>query len=836
MLTRACNFSVSRISTLLKLEFVRISLILSVLILIFFSGPLLNVSKTYYSPADMLQGTPVFAVEGERRYPHNSVLGDDIYAYLPWIEFSWRSLKQGEMPLWNPYNAGGRPLLANMQSSIFYPSQWPSFILGQRLGLLARCMLHLYLAGLFSYYFFRSLKVRMAAGLIGAISFMFAGMMVVWLYNELSATFLLFPLLLMVIERRLNRTSSNLRFVIELSLAVMLQIFGGHPETIYLSVSLATLYLIYRLATDKANWSGWTKKLQILGLYVGGGLWGILLGAIQLFPFVEYLLNSASLASRSSLKAGALLPPQYLLSFVLPDPFGNPAFGSKLDFAKPNYSEVSGSYVGPTILFMAICSLWVARRRPLVWFFWAVNVTIVQLVYQIGPLHELFIQLQPVTIFYSRLMGYAGFFLITLMVFTLDGLLSQNWLLKLKLTRPAGLVAGAGGLFLLGLILLFWWFSNAKLVPFEQIKVNNFESRDFLIITGLFIISVIGLVWLIRIPKYGLLGVLVLGFAVFGQLAFFGSNYRAAIPQNLFFPETGIVKELKQTGGRVAPAGTPGLLPAEANVWYGIEQVNGYDSLEVRWFEQLRQASVERWPEWDNFVPLNLFNIKQVIASSADQKFQANRSGCCDQLIPTFKQRGINIYRNQNYLPTYRMVYQSANEPEPQALRNLLDGQINPLEKLVFVEGEAPSAIFEGPGPYNPVAVEVLSKTSNHVNLQVHNPQPGYLYVDQTYFPGWEARINGQSARLYRANIAFTALPLDQGDFKIELNYNPLSFRLGLFLTIGGGLITFLVAFLQLIRKFQIKPSSSKGNGPAKSLPGQNPAPGKPGSTYPSGV
>src|ERR1700726_4558619 len=35
--------------------------------------------------------------------------------------FTALELRQGRMPLWNPYNASGEPWLANPQTGVFYP-------------------------------------------------------------------------------------------------------------------------------------------------------------------------------------------------------------------------------------------------------------------------------------------------------------------------------------------------------------------------------------------------------------------------------------------------------------------------------------------------------------------------------------------------------------------------------------------------------------------------------------------------------------------------------------------------------------------------------------------
>lgn len=783
---------------LFEREIIVVNLVIIGLALVFLKGPLLGFANSYFSPADMLQGSPVFAVNNASRFPHNNVLGDDIYTYLPWIEFSWRSFRQGILPLWNPYNGAGQPLMANMQSSIFFPSQWPGLFFGERIGLLARCFIHLYLAGLFAYYYFRSLKVWSGAALVGAVAFMFGGMMVVWLYNEVSATFLLFPLLLLVIERHLNRVTSSLRFMAELGLAVMLQIFGGHPETIFLSIGLATVYLVYRIATDNVYSAGrkWKEKIKLLGLYIAGGVWGIILGAVQLFPFVEYLSNSAALVARSNLKPSLLLAPQYLLSFIFPNPFGNPTFGTKLDFTRPNYSEVSSSYIGLSVFFLAVCALWIARRNPLIRFLWLLNLVIIQLVYNIGPLQGLIVGLVPVNVMYTRLMGYAGFFLVTLMVLTLDGLYHniQQAKTKARMRQQIKRVVVPGGIFLLFLTLGFWWFSNSNLVPFDKIKVSNFEIQNFLIMVGLFVVSLIGLLLLGRNPGLNKYGVIIIGLAIYGQLTFTGSNYRSTVPDALFYPNTSVTSDLQKMGGRIATASSPGLLPAEANIWYDLEQINSYDSLGVRWFDELRQASVSRWPDWNNAVPLNLFNVKQVLAQSSDPSFQSSTAKDCPQLKRASKYPGVNIYNNLAYQPPYRLIYHSVSEPEGQAVKNLVDGKINPLDTTVFIEGETPPDLLNNIPPLIVPMVKVVSKTSNEVNLQVDNPQPGYLYIDQTYFPGWEARVNGETARLYRANVAFTALPVKAGALNIRLTYNPFSFRLGTCLTLLGLMLLSLYA------------------------------------------
>ena len=78
--------------------------------------------------------------------------------------------------------------------------------------------------------------------------------------------------------------------------------------------------------------------------------------------------------------------------------------------------------------------------------------------------------------------------------------------------------------------------------------------------------------------------------------------------------------------------------------------------------------------------------------------------------------------------------------------------------------------------------VEVLRDDPDHAELRVIRDTPGYLVLRRTFFPGWEARVDGMSAPVLRADYAFCAVELPAGESKIEFSYRPGPFRLGLWI------------------------------------------------------
>jgi uncharacterized membrane protein YfhO len=58
-------------------------------------------------------------------------------------------------------------------------------------------------------------------------------------------------------------------------------------------------------------------------------------------------------------------------------------------------------------------------------------------------------------------------------------------------------------------------------------------------------------------------------------------------------------------------------------------------------------------------------------------------------------------------------------------------------------------------------------------------PQPGLLVVGSSFFPGWNATVDGTPTTLRRANGILSALEVPAGAHRIELRYVPWSFRTG---------------------------------------------------------
>jgi uncharacterized membrane protein YfhO len=87
------------------------------------------------------------------------------------------------------------------------------------------------------------------------------------------------------------------------------------------------------------------------------------------------------------------------------------------------------------------------------------------------------------------------------------------------------------------------------------------------------------------------------------------------------------------------------------------------------------------------------------------------------------------------------------------------------------------------------------------VSLSIERPSPGrfqvsgsspyqraYLLLNESYVDGWRATVNGQSAKVLRANLRFMTIPVEAGPFEVTFEYRPKWFLTGIALS-GAGLL-----------------------------------------------
>ena len=152
--------------------------------------------------------------------------------------------KKGEFPLWNPYQAGGTPLIADYSTRALFPYQvledisspltWDYFLLGR-----------VFLAGFFTYLFLSAAGLPFRAAFLGGLLYMFSGVFG-WFLNleQLSNVAMSLPILMAATEYFMKKR--GMREAAFMGFGVALVILAGQPEAALYALLLWALYMIMR--------------------------------------------------------------------------------------------------------------------------------------------------------------------------------------------------------------------------------------------------------------------------------------------------------------------------------------------------------------------------------------------------------------------------------------------------------------------------------------------------------------------------------------------------------------------------------------------------------------
>ena len=273
--------------------------------------------------------------------PHNGLPADLVLENAPWKLHIRSALAAGQIPLWNPQILSGIPFLAAGQASTFYPLNILFYLLPLDAAYGWFTALQVALAGWAMYALGRVLRLRKAAALFSGIAYMFSGFLIVSVvFTMFVAAVPWLPALLAVIELIIRKQEgkgtrhySPIPYVAVGAAIVGMVALAGHPELIYYTLLVAGSYALVRLL---AAWrllgqtpepAGRTARVLQLAIWLLAMVaLGLALGAVQLLPLAELLpLNFRQGSATLDQVRGWAWPSRHLLTFALPDIFGNPS-------------------------------------------------------------------------------------------------------------------------------------------------------------------------------------------------------------------------------------------------------------------------------------------------------------------------------------------------------------------------------------------------------------------------------------------------------------------------------------------------------------------------------
>ena len=769
----------------------------------------------------------------EAGIPHKPIGDDQIRLFYPERTFTNEMLAKNTIPLWNPYNFAGTPFLADFQSSIFYPLNILYFFLPQIFAWEILLFIQPIMAVFFMYLFLSRFRLKKLAIWIGTISFGFSGFMTIWSQEHVAAgqAALWLPFILFGIEGYLK--NKKLWYYCMAIIALACSIFGGFIQITFYVFVFSFLYGLFRIKTLKLPF--FSYALKIIGIYI----FSVCLSAIQLIPSIEAFLESPrSTSSAWYLFEGYLLPITHLFNAFVPDIFGNP--GAYNFFGRGFYRETI-LYAGLIPFVFAIYAGFKVKINPVIKFF-ALATFISFFLTLDSPFTRWFFQLPlPLlpTFLPSRILILTAFSIATLSVFGLSIFIEH------KENKDQKLMLNIFSFFCIAFLLIAVYailLLNYSHIEFFK-QLNNYIIRqgssptkiDILVILKNLILPFIMLLFLFvfirikKIPNLTLLGIILL--TLFGQFYFLNKYLVVGYPQFLY-PKNAVLSFLqsKNSTDRFLAFRQP--MEENISTYAHIYSIEGANPVFPRRYGELLfavknngkiikdipriEARLSELGDKENPFEdnrkmrlLSLLGIKYVLYFDDNNPKNSDANKFPQNLFtPIWQNNNWYGFEYTNVFPRVFLVNKIFIENNPQKNLDLIFDPKVDLSTTVILE-EKP---IELNSPYKFINLEKSSNDSfasitsyepQKVEIVTRSDKPQMLFLSDNYYPGWNAYVDNNKTKIYRANYTFRSIYLPKGNHKVTFEYEPISFKIGSTISLLS-VIAILVLIIFKIKKNSI--------------------------------
>jgi len=772
-------------------------------------------------PADIvLLMRPWSAMARERfpefRFAQNQMHGP-IFEYYAWRHYARERLSGGEVPLWNPYELGGNVLLANSQSAVFYPPNVLLYLFSLPTGINLVTALHTFLTGLFLFGLLRTVGLRAIAAITGALVWMFCGLQMVWTeFQTPTAVLCWLPGILWAWERYVQGAGWKWG-VFGAGCATTMILLAGH---LHFAFYVVVAFVMYAL---------WRTQGRGIPILLGALLFGLSLSLVTMLPVLEigrmnFRAANISYAGSIALRA----PPEQIFTLLIPNLLGNPrdyitfdangqpapghSYRGKFDFIE--YTM----YLGVPALILALCGLFLVRLFGPV------------LARSAKSAHKYFILLGSVglllafgtplcALFFYGVPGYRQFNAtgraLCLFCFAMAALAAYGMeaLTIAQETEPnhrvgrvvaavvciltlAGLVIFPG----LGITPSWQWLFTDHWFPYQWANLRHFVS--FVGLTGFV------LWWVLRgrlplsgekkaeaslMQKFSPIrrgGLWLLPLLAVADLVVWGWGFNPITDRNMLGYPTQTTDFLRRAGvDRVVSLKTPesgikSFIVPNYNAVCHLREVQGADSLHTwRYHHFMARVVLAIDPSRKTaFEDPNTLHVPAVTHRLFDMlnvryiTTMPDRTPDTDRFMRVADAE-LTIWENPHAFGKAWVVgkYTLIRGLE-EAFAHLNSPHFDPRQ----------TALLEHvPPPLDPRAAqgraEMTHFTPHRITVEVDTPAPGLLVLSEVAYPGWRAHVDGQAAPLFTANYILRAVPVPAGRHRVQLTYDPASYRVGLY-------------------------------------------------------
>ncbi|MFC2131469.1 YfhO family protein [Bacteroidota bacterium] len=721
------------------------------------------------------------------QFAGNSFFWEDFVEQVyPIQTFAAQAFSNGEIPFWNPYTFCGMPFLADLQVGFFYPLNRLTALFIDSSGHLSVwglqfiITLHFFIAHLCMYFLMRYLKVSSIGSILASISFAFSFAMVLHVIHPMMVYHLAwFPLVFMFFIRGISEF--KIKYGIIAGLIFGLSMLAGHPQTILYEVLFLGLFLVWYLIAGFRK--GDLKANKIIKFLVAGIVPFIIsvgIFSVQYLPSQDLADLSKRAESSYELASEGSLEFKQVYTSVVPKLFGffdgteDKSVPFHLDKAPYYYYWDTGFYFGIAALMLGLIGIIYGFKNRLTAFL--IFISVFGFLFALGDNFVLF------KIFYNlpffgllripaRIMFYEVIAFSILAGFGFDYLWQT-----LKDKKGFKNILIASTLPLLIAILISAGVLPGALDTPEQLMdaVQGFGTVALVFGLCIFIIAIL----INRGMLKPLAGGTILIILTFTDLYIQGESFNSSLknPEDSYKLDNQM-KEL--------------FTPKDDNNLFRVSMRHynpGYMAMmrnqgmmdKIMLVEGYNQLVFNHIPP-----PCDVKNIHDLYSVKYELAFDQNS-------------RQFSFVERQGYFPKAWMVY-NAIISTPDAVKPYMETNINiDYSNTVVLEEPVDINLSEsGQKPDN--KVRITNYSNNNISCEVETGESGILVFSEIWYPDWKVYVDGEEAKLLKADYSFRAVVVPKGMHTVEMKYESSKFTFGVWLSMIVMLLS--IAGLVVLRK-----------------------------------
>lgn len=665
--------------------------------------------------------------------------GDFSAQFAAFGAYQQARLSAGEIPLWDPYNNGGLPFIADTQAAVFYPPRLLTIALANLAGtgwiyhaLELEMVAHVLVYVLLFYALARRLTAERegspAAALAAALVAGFGGYTTGYppLQLALLEAAIWFPAVMLALHEA-TRRGVHWRWIAAAGWFLGISWMAGHPQTSFFLTVVTVAYGLFRLWTIRARAVHAVAAIAL----VGGTSVGVV--AVTLLPGLEYLMLTSRAGFDYAAKSTGF-PVSHLLQIGVPNVV----------------SQWSPLWIGAVGLLLAAFAI--TRPSRGVWFWFGVLAA--GLLFSLGangPVYPLLYNVVPGLSFF-RGQERAAF-----LVANAAAILVGYGAIQLGTAAPSRrrILAGAG---------------VVAVVAVCALVIEPKSSPQYALFAPMSLaIAVIASICTAGMRRKAL-GVLI-GLAVFELLvvSFSSTNYESRPPEQQINTNP-LIGEVQQ---RIRPEERVDgrrVLGGNWGSYYRIADIHGISPLFLAGPQAIIEEGLPDERAWE------LFAVRYVYSDWAALPVPSEVIARGEDSIGP-----VNLHRLTAPRPFAHFVYDVTVVDSDEDARLLLaDPTFNPRTTAILHQPPLLSLVME---PREHYASTVTLFEPERIVIDAETPDNAILSLAMVNYPGWRAAVDGQDVPLMRAYGGLSALELPAGKHTVELYYEPIPYRIGVWVS-----------------------------------------------------